>query len=81
MSKKENRSLDSFNRRMDILIFIVHSDKAVTIKKLSESVLDASVNTVRACLKDLIEAGYVERESVWTFMPTNKAKQLFGAQG
>lgn len=78
---KENRSADSFVRRMDILIFVTHADKAITIRELCESVLDANQNTVRACLKDLIEAGYLERESVWTYTPTQKAKQLFGAQG
>lgn len=77
---KENRSTDSFVRRMDILIFVTHAEKAITIRELCESVLDASQSTVRACLKDLMEAGYLERESVWTYMPTQKAKQLFGVR-
>ena len=75
---KENRSLESFARRMDILIFIAHAGKAITIRELCESVLDANQATVRDCLKDLMGVGYLERESIWTYIPTDKAKQLFG---
>lgn len=77
---KENRSQDSFARRMDILIFITHAEKAITIRELCDSVLDAGEQTVRACLKDLIGAGYLQRESIWTYQPTEKAKQLFGVK-
>lgn len=78
---KENRSVDSFVRRMDILIFVTHADKAITIRELCELVLDANQNTVRACLKDLMSAGYLKRESIWTYIPTDKAKQLFEVKG
>ena len=63
---------------MDILIFIAHAGKAITIRELCDFASEVNQHTARACLKDLMDAGYLKRESIWTYVPTDKAKQLFG---
>lgn len=77
--EEKNRSLSAFEKRMDILIFITHATEPVTVKKLMDCVLDAQRITIRACLQDLIASGYVEKATIYTYIPTVKAKQLFGA--
>lgn len=74
---EQNRSLSAFEKRMDILIFITHATEPVTVKKLMDCVLDAQRVTIRACLQDLIASGYIEKATVYTYIPTQAAKQLF----
>lgn len=73
-----SRSRSSFEKRMDILIFAAHSSREFTAKDIHECVVDCQVMTIRKCLKDLIESGYLEKTTIYTFKATEKSKQLFG---
>jgi DeoR/GlpR family transcriptional regulator of sugar metabolism len=75
-----NRSRTSFEKRMDILIFAIRASKDITVKSIFENVLDCTNMTIRACLKDLVKSGYLEQTSIWTYRPTERAKQLFGVK-
>lgn len=77
---EQNRSLSAFEKRMDILIFIAHATKPVTVKNLMDCVLDAQRVTIRACLQDLVASGYIEKATVYAYIPTHTAKQLFGVE-
>ena len=74
----QNRSKSAFEKRMDILIYAVHASADFTVKDIYERVVDCQVMTVRQCLKDLIECGYLIKTTIYTFKATDKAKQLFG---
>lgn len=74
----QNRSKSAFEKRMDILIYAVHASADFTVKDIYERVVDCQVMTVRQCLKDLIECGYLIKTTTYTFKATEMAKQLFG---
>ena len=74
----QNRSKSAFEKRMDILIYAVHTSADFTVKDIYERVVDCQVMTVRQCLKDLIECGYLIKTTIYTFKATEMAKQLFG---
>lgn len=74
-----NNSNKSFERRLDILIFAAHATRDFTVSDVFNSVFEAQRMTIRNCLKDLVDAEYLERTSFLTFKATDKAKQLFGA--
>ena len=74
----QNRSKSAFEKRMDILIYAVHASADFTVKDIYERVVDCQVMTVRQCLKDLIECGYLIKTTIYTFKATEMAKQLFG---
>ena len=77
----QNRSKSAFEKRMDILIYAVHASADFTVKDIYERVVDCQVMTVRQCLKDLIECGYLIKTTIYTFKATEMAKQLFGVKG
>lgn len=72
-----NTAQEIFENRLDILIFAVRA-KSFSVTDVFEAVLDTSRTTIRNCLKDLIESGYVEKLSIYDFQATQKAKELFG---
>ena len=72
------RSKSAFEKRMDILIYAVHASADFTVKDIYERVVDCPVITIRQCLKDLIECGYLIKTTTYTFKATEMAKQLFG---
>lgn len=74
----QNRSKSAFEKRMDILIYAVHASADFTVKDIYERVVDCQVMTVRQCLKDLIECGYLIKTTIYTFKAMEMAKQLFG---
>lgn len=76
-----DRARSCFEKRMDILIFAAHATRDITVKSVFENVLDSTSITIRACLKDLVNSGYLEQTSIWTYKPTERTKQLFGVQG
>ena len=76
----QNRSKSAFEKRMDILIYAVHASADFTVKDIYERVVDCQVMTVRQCLKDLIECGYLIKTTIYTFKATEMAKQLFGVK-
>lgn len=76
-----SRSRSCFEKRMDILVYSAYATKDVTVSNIIENVLNSTRDTIRACLKDLVDSGYLEKTSVWTYRPTEKTKQLFGVHG
>ena len=76
----QNRSKSAFEKRMDILIYAVHASADFTVKDIYERVVDCQVMTVRQCLKDFIECGYLIKTTIYTFKATEMAKQLFGVK-
>lgn len=75
-----NDSINIFENRLDILIFAAHSRSTFTVSDIFEAVLEAQRVTIRKCLKDLVNAGYLEKVTIYDYKATDKAKQLFGAQ-
>ncbi|NUF61556.1 hypothetical protein HUN33_00435 [Acinetobacter bereziniae] len=71
-----NTALEIFENRFDILMFAAHTT-TFNVTDIFEAVLDASRMTIRKCLSDLIESGYIEKLSVYDFQATAKTKQLF----
>ena len=76
-----NDSINIFENRLDILIFAAHSRSTFTVADIFEAVLEAQRVTIRKCLKDLVNAGYLEKVTIYDYKATDKAKQLFGVQG
>lgn len=74
------RSKTSFEKRMDILIYAAHSGVEFTVKDISEAVINSQIITIRNCLKDLIECGYLVKTTIYTFKATDMAKELFGVK-
>lgn len=75
---KQLRTKTSFEKRLDVLIYAAHTQSEFTVRDISEAVLDCQIMTVRNCLKDLVELGYLVKTTVYTFKATDLAKQLFG---
>lgn len=75
-----NEAIAIFQNRFDILIFAVHSKKTFNVLDIFEAVIDAKRVTIRNCLKDLINAGYLEKVTIYDYRATEKAKQLFGVK-
>lgn len=73
-----DRARSSFEKRLDILIFSVHSKREITVTDVLNCVLETTCMTARACLNDLVKSGYLEKTTVYKFKATEKAKQLFG---
>lgn len=71
-----NTAQEIFENRFDILLFAAHT-KTFNVTDIFEAVLDTSRMTIRNCLKDLVESGYIEKFSVYDFRATNKTKELF----
>jgi predicted nuclease with TOPRIM domain len=69
-----------FERRLIVLNYAVQSLSQFSISDVQKEALDASNSVIRAYLLDLISLGYVERVTVWTYMATEKSKQLFGVK-
>lgn len=70
-------SVVHFDNRMDILIFAAFATEPFTVKGISELVLDTSMQKIRPCLCDLVEAGYLERVDKFNYQATSMAKELF----
>ena len=75
-----NESTHIFENRLDILIYAVHTPGSFNVTDVFEAVLDSMRTTIRRCLKDLVEVGYLEKVSIYDLKATDKAKALFGAK-
>lgn len=75
-----NEAIAIFENRLSILIFAAHSKKTFNVSDIFEAVIDAKRVTIRNCLKDLINAGYLEKVTTYDYKATEKAKQLFGVK-
>lgn len=76
----KKRARNSFEKRLDILIFSVHSKREITVTDVLSCVLETTRMTARACLNDLVACGYLEKTTIYKFKATEKAKQLFGGK-
>lgn len=76
-----NEAISIFENRLDILIYAAHAKRTFNVTDVFEAVIDAKRVTIRNCLRDLISAGYLEKVTIYDYKATEKAKQLFGAQG
>lgn len=74
-----NTALEIFQNRFDILMFAVRAG-VFNVTDIFEAVLDTSRMTIRNCLKDLVDSGYIEKLTILDFRATEKAKQLFGVK-
>jgi thiamine phosphate synthase YjbQ (UPF0047 family) len=81
IGKTAARSAEQFETRMGILIYVTHATLPVSIAEIQDAEVDESSQLIRRYLIDLIHLGYLEKDSIWTYKPTEKAKQLFGVQG
>lgn len=72
------RARNSFEKRLDILVFIVHAGCEISVTDVLDSVLETTRMTARACLNDLVSCGYLEKSTIYKFKASEKAKQLFG---
>lgn len=77
---KTKRSQSSFEKRLDVLIYAAHTQAEFTVRDISEAVLDCHLMTVRECLKDLVDLGYLVKTTIYTFKATDMAKELFGVK-
>lgn len=68
---------NTFERRLDILIFAAYASKPFTVKDIYECVMDGSSQRIRDCLIDLVKCGYLEKTTIYTYQATGKTKQLF----
>lgn len=75
---KRPKGKTSFERRLDILIFAVHTPRHITVGDVSEAVLDGTRSTIRECMNDLVSCGYLQKVSIYEYLATAKAKELFG---
>lgn len=74
------KARSTFERRLDILIFAAHATKDFTVRDVYECVVDATALRIRNCLSDLVDSGYLEKTSIYSYQATGKTKQLFGVQ-
>jgi len=77
---KQSQSADQFELRLGLLRYIAHLNRSVSISEIQEAEIDKSPQIIRGYLADLIQLGYVQKASVWTYSATEKAKQLFGVK-
>lgn len=77
---KQSQSADQFELRLGLLRYIAHLNRSVSISEIQEAEIDKSPQIIRGYLADLIQLGYVQKASVWTYGATEKAKQLFGVK-
>ena len=77
---KQSQSADQFELRLGLLRYIAHLNRSVSISEIQEAEIDKSPQIIRGYLADLIQLGYVQKASVWTYSATEKTKQLFGAK-
>lgn len=75
-----NDSRHIFENRFDILLFAVHTPDQFRVGDISTCVLGATKWTIRRCLNDLVEIGYLERTANNKFKATGMAKELFGVK-
>jgi hypothetical protein len=78
MARDESRN--TFERRLDILIFAVFMKRDVTVSEVIEYVLEATRMTIRNCLKDLVSTVYMEKTGIYTYKASAKANGLFGVK-
>ena len=78
LPKSKERQKLAFEKRMDMLIYAVHKKAEFTVHDIFEDAVSIQKMTIRNCLKDLMECGYLEKTSIYTFKATDFAKQLFG---
>lgn len=74
-----------FETTMDILLFITFRGKATYVQDVLDNVVtNTSYRTVQRYVNSLEKLGYVlgdgKRNSPQGFLPTDKAKQLFGVK-
>ncbi len=75
----------TFETMLDVLIFIVFADRKITWRDLVENVSDRDRATLNRYLKALAGLGYLEpgerahKNEIKSYVPTEKAKQLFEA--
>ena len=77
---KKQRAKSAFEKRLDILVYAAHKGCEFTVKDISDAVLESHLITIRRCLADLIECGYLVKTTVYKFKATDMAKQLFGVK-
>jgi hypothetical protein len=77
---KQSQSADQFELRLGLLRYIAHLNRSVSISEIQEAEIDKSPRIIRGYLADLIQLGYVQKASIWTYGATEKAKQLFGVK-
>lgn len=77
---KKSQSADQFELRLGLLRFIAYLTHSISISEIQEAEVDKNPQVIRGYLADLIELGYVQKDSVWTYSATEKAKQLFGVK-
>lgn len=73
-----------FDEMLSILLFIVFRTSAVSRKDIEENVSSSCERTIQRYLKDLQKLSFIEvlhqgRKGV-TYLPTLKAKQMFGGK-
>jgi predicted transcriptional regulator len=77
---KASQSADQFEVRLGLLRFIAHLNNTACISEIQEAEIDKSPQVIRGYLADLIQLGYVKKDSIWTYSATDRAKQLFGVK-
>ena len=74
------KTAEQFEVRLGVLRYVAHANQAVSIADIQTAETDKSAPLIRGYLTDLLKLGYVEKESIWTYVATEKARQLFGVK-
>lgn len=75
-----DESKNTFEKRLDILIFAVHSNRNITVTDVIDCVLETTRMTARKCLNDLVEIGYLEKVDIYRYKASAKSNELFGVK-
>lgn len=79
-----DESKNTFEKRLDILIFAVHSNRNITVTDVIDCVIDCVIETTRMtarkCLNDLVEIGYLEKVDIYRYKASAKSNELFGVK-
>lgn len=73
-----NTSIDIFENRLDIILYSVSAKREISVTDIFNDVIYSNRTTILKCMSDLVELGYLTRESEHKYKATELANGLFG---
>ncbi|WP_151711230.1 hypothetical protein [Acinetobacter junii] len=68
----------AFDRMLSVLIYAAFASKPFTVSDVVSYVIDENKSVAYQCMKQLVDAGYLEKVTIRNYQATQKTKELFG---
>lgn len=68
----------AFDRMLNVVLYAAFASKPFTVLDVVNYVLDENRSVAYKCMKQLVDAGYLEKVTIREYQATQKTKELFG---